>query len=149
MNKGGVVFRQGQESNACMYDIAEGSVAIYTGYGTDQEKLLVTLRAKECFGEMGMLENQPRSATAVVQADDTELEIISESTFGSYLEENPEKVLAIMQHMSHRIRVLTTDYMHACRAVKEMAEAEETGQEKSSWFYDKLKKFSRDIERTV
>lgn len=38
-NKHDGIFNQG-ENAACMYEVHTGSVEIYFGYGTDQEKLL-------------------------------------------------------------------------------------------------------------
>lgn len=146
--KGDVIFRQGDRAE-CMYDICRGTVGIYTGYGTDQENLLVELKAGACFGEMGMIDKYPRSATAVAMEDDTLLQVITEETFSTYFQENPEKVLKIMKQMSGRIRDLTMDYIDACRALAEAEESEKTGKEKSSWFKSHIKKFIDDYDKAM
>lgn len=143
--KGEVIFKEGDYAS-CMYDILCGRVGIYANYGAANEKLLTELTAEQFFGEMGMIECYPRSATAVALDEGTQVKVITSEAFGYYFQESPAKVLMIMQHMSHRIRELTRDYLEACRAVVEATEAEQTGKEKSSWFKERFKKFSRDYE---
>ena len=75
-NKGEIIFRQ-NEFGSCMYDIEKGTVGIYVNYGEDGEKLLAVLDSDDYFGEMGMIESYPRSATAVALEDGTETEVIT------------------------------------------------------------------------
>lgn len=146
--KGEVIFREGDYAS-CMYDILRGRVGIYTNYGTAEEKLLTELELGRFFGEMGMIESYPRSATAVAMEDGTRVRVITAETFGIFFRENPEKVMMIMRNMSHRIRELTKDYLGACRAVVEAAGTAETGREKSGWFKEHFKKFSADFEEAA
>lgn len=146
--KGEVIFRQGTAS-LCMYDIRWGSVGIFADYRAKTERKLATLEAGEFFGEMGMIEGYLRSASAVALENDTQIEIIDPESFESYFKDKPAKVLMIMQHMSQRIRVLTKDYLDACRAVAEVEESEKTGAEKSGWFKENLKKFVDDYQAGV
>ena len=124
-----VIFKQG-ENATCMYEVHIGSVGIYSGYGTDQEKLLTELKSGTFFGEMGLIDQMPRSAAAVVLEDHTEITVISQDNFQNYLKDHPEKVMEIMQHMSGRIRNLTNNYLDACRAVSEALESEKNGKER-------------------
>jgi len=62
--KGEIIFKQGDPAD-CMYDIRWGSVGIYLNYGTSDEKMLAQLRGDDIFGEMGLVDEAPRSATAV------------------------------------------------------------------------------------
>ena len=141
LKKGDIIFKQGELSD-CMYDILWGKVGIYADYGTPAEKLLTTLETEQFFGEMGMIECRLRSATAVALTNDTRLKVITPETFNAYFNANPAKVLVIMQHMSHRLRELTNDYLTACRTVAESVEAEKSGKEKSGGLLENLKKFS-------
>ena len=138
--KGQIIFNEGDNAD-CMYDIRWGSVGIYANYGTKQEKLLTKLSAEEFFGEMGLVDHEPRSATAVALEKDTRVEVINEECFGAFLQESPTKVLVIMQHMSHRLRNLTNDYMDACKTVVEAVETEKKGSKKSEGLLKKMKKF--------
>lgn len=147
--KGEVIFIEGTFENA-MYSLMEGSVGIYANYGKAGEKLLTELKAEDgaTFGEMGLLNSKPRSATAVA-LEDVEAYYITEETFDSYFRELPDAVLLIMWNMSKRIRDLTQDYLDACRAVAESVDAEKTGKEKSGWFQNKVDKFIKDYEEGV
>lgn len=144
--KGEVIFNEGSFEKA-MYDLVKGSVGIYANYGKPEVKLLTTLKAEDgaTFGEMGLLESMPRSATAVA-LEDVQAHYITGETFGGYFCEDPAAVLAIMQNMSKRIRELTQDYLDACRAVTESVDSEKTGKEKSGWFRAKVDKFINDYE---
>ncbi|MBR7150246.1 MAG: cyclic nucleotide-binding domain-containing protein [Oscillospiraceae bacterium] len=144
-NKGEIIFRQ-NEFGSCMYDIEKGTVGIYVNYGEDGEKLLAVLDSDDYFGEMGMIESYPRSATAVALEDGTEAEIITRENFGAYFEEKPEKVLLIMRHMGDRVRALTDGYMEACRAVAEASESVRTGEEKSGWLKEFLHAYKENLK---
>lgn len=146
--KGDLIFKQGEYA-PCMYDICRGKVGITANYGTDSEKTLTELGEGASFGEMGMLEGYPRSATAVALEDGTEVQVITAETFSSYFRNDPEKVYAIMTQMSRRIRKLSDDYLEACRAVAETVEAEKTGAEKSSWLKKNLQKFCDAYKESV
>ncbi len=129
--KGEVIFRQGDPGN-CMYDILWGSVGVYAEYGTPNEKKLAELRPGDFFGEMGLLEQSPRSATVVALENDTQVSVIMESDFRDYFAENPAKVFTIMQTLSQKLRRTTQDYLDVCRTVYETVEGEKKGGEPRS-----------------
>ena len=137
-----IIFQEGDIAD-CMYEVKSGCVNICANYGQSDAKLLVILTAGMIFGEMGLLEQMPRSATAVVMENDTQAEMITAEGFADYFRSNPEKILTVMKHMSSRIRNLTGDYLNACRAVAEYEEAAATGK-KSSWLKEHVKKFLQD-----
>lgn len=152
--KGQIIFKEGDAAN-CMYDIHWGKVGIYANYGTKKEKLLATLNSEAFFGEMGLVDSEPRSATAVVLEKDTKIETITREAFGSYLQACPTRVLMVMQHMSHRLRDLTKEYMEVCGTVAETIKAEDSNKQKDEELQNKMKKFSEiywnsvqgDVER--
>ena len=117
---GTIIFREGDEGN-CMYAIHFGRVGIYTGYGTPQEKMITDLYRNKFFGEMSMIDQEPRSATAVVLDDDTTLETIYPEDLIDLMEKNPPEVNMILNHLSNRLRRLTIDYVNACQKLKEMS----------------------------
>ena len=110
---GTVIFREGETAN-CMYDIHWGKVGIFTGYGTDHQNLLTELTVNQFFGEMGMIEEEPRSATAVALENNTTLEVIYPEDLEELFSKNPAKVEMIIRHLSYRLRRLTDDYMDVC-----------------------------------
>ena len=118
LSNGTVVFKEG-DAAGCMYDIHYGKVGIYTGYGTPEEKKLTNLYTNNFFGEMGMISGEPRSATAVVEEENTVLEIIYPEDLKELMTKNPMKVDMIMQFLSRRLRKLTVDYTDACQKLYE------------------------------
>lgn len=109
-----VIFRE-KDPAACMYAVHWGSVGIYSGYGTDSERLLTKLYADSFFGELGMLCALPRSATAVVLEDHTTLEIIKPDDLANLFRKNPAKITMIMNHLITRLRSLTYEYASVCK----------------------------------
>jgi len=145
--KNAVIFREGDDSD-CMYDIHWGNVGIYADYGKETEKLLVELKSEQFFGEMGMIDNLPRSATAVSLENNTKIQRIAAADFPKYMQEKPAKVIMIMQHLSSRLRKLTEDYMEACRAVSEAENTENAG-DKKAWLKEDLKRFLDDYNEAM
>ena len=135
-----IIFSEGDKAD-CMYDIRVGRVGIYANYGTKEEKLLIELNKDQFFGEMGIIEGYPRSATAVAMGDMTELTVIAKADFEDYCKRNPEKTVLIMKNMSARIRDLTQGYLEACHTIAESIEAEQKGEKKSTSLMNRLKKF--------
>ena len=117
---GTIIFKEGDSGN-CMYDVHFGRVGIYTGYGTPEQKEITVLYPNKFFGEMGMIDNEPRSATAVTLDNDTTIETIYPEDLAALMEQNPVKVNMILMHLSHRLRALTNDYMRVCKELCELA----------------------------
>lgn len=118
-----VIFRQG-DAGDCMYYIGSGTVGIYTDYGTDHEVLLAELTENQFFGEMGLIEKMPRSATAVILENDTVLVRLTEDGLGQMFAEKPALILLALQHLSSRLRHLTKEYVKACQTISKMNDEE-------------------------
>lgn len=116
---GTIIFKKGEFAR-CMYAVYGGSVGIYSDYGTDNQNRLTELFPVSFFGEMGMVADETRSATAVAEADDTYVEIIRPEDLEDLMSESPVKVEMIIKHLSHRLRTLTYDYLTACKEVTEL-----------------------------
>lgn len=117
--KNEVIFRQGDYATE-MYDILEGSVGVYVGYGSEDENQLTVLKQGCFLGEMGLIENYPRSATAVAMEDGTRLQVIDDAEFSEYFKSQPERLLEIMRQISANLRDRTEDYKAACLIRDEM-----------------------------
>ena len=122
-DRGKVIFLEGDVGD-CMYDVYMGKVGVYADYGTDQQRLLKEYFPDNYFGEMGLLDHAPRSATAVALEDNTCVGVITEESFGEFFRKNPARVLMIMQELSQNLRKRTNDYVEVCRAVFNQAEKE-------------------------
>ena len=121
--KSTVIFREG-EIGRCMYAIQSGLVGLYTDYGKHNEKKVAELTADRFFGEMGMLEDEPRSATAIAEEDDTCVEIIRSGDLAELFKKNPFEVDMLLRYLSGRLRKLDQDYTEACKAVYEASGAD-------------------------
>ena len=121
--KGAVIFREG-DASGCMYEVYSGRVGVYAAYGKAEQKLLMEYYPDQSFGEMGLLEKTPRSATAVALEEETSVAVVTEAGFGEYFEQNPSKVLMVMQQMSHNLRRRTDEFIRVCRSIRELSEKE-------------------------
>lgn len=115
---GDVIFRAGDQAD-CMYDINEGSVGIYSDYQTENEKLHVSLRKDDVFGEMGILDDMPRSATAVCLSDCVVL-VVKPENFMAFFQNKPMKILQILMQMCLQLRNLTQIYLKVCKTLDEI-----------------------------
>jgi len=98
---GDYVFREG-ELGTEMYIINEGKVEILNQVG-DEEQVLAILEKGDFFGEMSVLEDLPRAASARA-ATDIRLLQINGSTFDQLLQGNPEIAVRMMRKLSRRLR---------------------------------------------
>ena len=114
-----VIFKDGMYQK-WMYNICEGSVDIYSGYGTSDEKKLITLTKGQSFGEIGMIALMPRTATAVAAEETVVLEQISNEEFEDYLMNHAENIQPIMSSVSRRIRELTDDLAMVTKMTNEV-----------------------------
>ena len=130
-NRGSVIFREG-DPGECMYEIQTGSVGVFRDYGGENETEIAKLFSGKIFGEMGLLEHAPRSATVVVLEDGTVLTKVTEKEFYDYFVDNPVAVLNVMQQMCSRLRKTTRDYVEACHTAFDAVEAEKSGRKSKS-----------------
>ena len=128
--KGQVVFNEGTWEMT-MFSITSGKIGIYANYGTGKEQLLTELEKGKFFGEMGLIEARPRSATAVA-LEDSELELIDSDNVSDYFRNDPEKIVDILKNMTNRLRRLSADYVDACNTICDYLDTEKS-QKKSFW----------------
>ena len=143
-NENCVIFEEGTFEKA-MYNVIRGKVGIYTGYRTDNEKLIAEIGPGELFGEMGVLEIYPRSATAVVLEKDTQVAEIKDNDLSEYLSDKPDKLLMILKLLSKRTRETNEKYLEVCRVVYESDQAEKKGEERSSKLNAELERIDREF----
>jgi len=98
---GTVVFRD-REPGQEMYIIQSGKVKISKKIGS-LEKTLAVLPTGEFFGEMSILNNRPRSATATV-VEDAQLLVIDPKTFETMIRNNAEIAIRIIRKLSARLQ---------------------------------------------
>jgi CRP/FNR family cyclic AMP-dependent transcriptional regulator len=99
--KGTTLFREGDTKGKEMYIIHSGKVKISREVG-DQEAVLAYLGQGEFFGEMAILNNKPRSATAVI-LEDSKLLVIDPKTFETMIKNNAEVAFRMIKKLADRI----------------------------------------------
>jgi len=98
---GEMVFREG-ELGTEMYIVHEGRVEISKEVAGEPKPLAV-LEKGDFFGEMAILEDLPRAASARALVD-SKLLMINGSTFDQMLRTNPEIAVRMMRKLSGRLR---------------------------------------------
>ena len=98
---GEYIFREG-ESAAYAYVIKSGAVEI-TKHSTAGEQVLAELTAPTIFGEMALIDGNPRSAGARANVNTVVSEVTAEA-FVKYLKQNPETAVQIMKNISQNLR---------------------------------------------
>lgn len=105
--KGVVLFREG-EPGQDMYIVVRGMIKIFRG-----NRVIDIVKPGDYFGEMAIIENQPRSAS-VAALEDSVLLQVPLAVFHEYFSRQPKSLVAMMQTLSQRIRrdleVLGHDY---------------------------------------
>jgi CRP-like cAMP-binding protein len=98
---GEYIFREGDLGTE-MYIIAEGKVEILNQMN-GKEVVIAVLEKGDFFGEMSILEDMPRAASARALSA-TKLVQINGSTFDQMLRDNPEVAVRVMRKLSRRLR---------------------------------------------
>ncbi len=80
---GDVVFKENTRGDK-MYIILTGNVKISKNLGNKKEEVLTVLGPGACFGEMGVINQSPRSAAATVDGGDAVLLVINENLLSQH-----------------------------------------------------------------
>jgi CRP/FNR family transcriptional regulator, cyclic AMP receptor protein len=98
--KGTVLFREG-ETGKEMFVLQAGRVVI-TKTVRDTDKTLAVLGPGEFFGEMALISNKPRNATAVVE-EASRLLVIDPKTFEGMIRGNSEIAVRMIKKLAERL----------------------------------------------
>ena len=101
---GAVIVREGDTSMS-FYVVLSGLVRVERSDGHDGRIVVRTLGPAGYFGEMGLLDDLPRSAT-VIAAEPTECALLAKWDFTNELRDDPEIALALLPVLTERIREL-------------------------------------------
>jgi len=101
---GQVIFHLG-DPGGLLYIITEGKVKISNSTPDGQEALLAILGTGDFFGELALLDDSPRSATAEA-IEPTETLTLHREEFIRFLGDNPDFAYHVMHTLAKRIRHL-------------------------------------------
>ena len=96
---GEVIFSQGDTGDE-MFIVRSGQVEVRVGH-----KVIATINEDEAFGEMALVDDRPRSATAVA-ATATELVPLSRNRFLFMVQQAPDFALTMLQVFAQRLRAM-------------------------------------------
>lgn len=119
--RGEAIFHQGSPGNV-LYIIVTGQVRIYTISEAGQELSVTIFRAGDFFGELALLDGQPRSASAVAMGRTSAL-LLHRSAFLHAVHDYPPIAVAILEAMAQRLRQSTShaDLLGTSSAIQRVA----------------------------
>lgn len=94
---GDTLFKQGDPSD-CMYYLEAGRIEI-----TNATRVLEVIEGEGVFGEMGLVNGKPRSATAKALTD-SEIVVLNQGDFYFLIQHSPMFAIEVMQTLSERVR---------------------------------------------
>jgi CRP/FNR family cyclic AMP-dependent transcriptional regulator len=100
--RGEVIFHQDDPGSA-MHIIKSGQVKITTTSAEGEEAILAILTGDDFFGELSLLDEEPRSANAVAM-EATETLILHRRDFMDTLEQHPRMAGGILSALAQRLR---------------------------------------------
>jgi CRP-like cAMP-binding protein len=101
---GSIVVRAGDTSMS-FYVVLSGRVRVELEGGRNERLIVRDLGPGGFFGEMGLIDDQPRSAT-VVATEPTRCALLAKWDFRNELREDPDIALALLSILCQRIREL-------------------------------------------
>jgi len=103
--KNSILISEGDRSST-LYFILSGRVKVYVSDDNGREFILNTLDAGDYFGELGILDDENRTAT-VMALEPVSFKILQKKDFDSLRKEFPEIDQALILNLVRRVRQLT------------------------------------------
>lgn len=100
--RGAPIMSAGEETDS-LYVVISGRLKVMMSDDEGREVILAMLGPSEFFGEMGLLDDSPRSAT-VVTVEPCELLILAKKDFKRCLFENFDMAMTVMRGLVKRLR---------------------------------------------
>ena len=105
MREGQILFREGTQSDF-IFVVEKGEFEVSRRNADGRVEVLDVLRQDDIFGELGVIENLPRSAT-VRALQDGVVTIISKEEMLSTARKNPKALMFILKTLAQRVRMAT------------------------------------------
>lgn len=103
--KSETIFEEGSTGNE-MYLIHSGKVLLSVKRGKSEQAKLAVLNPGDFFGEMALVDDCCRSATASALEDNTQLIALDKSKFLYTVQQQPSFALSVMHTLCQRLRDL-------------------------------------------
>jgi len=103
--KGQLIFYQGDPAEA-LFVVVEGRVKVVVTSEEGDEMLLVTLEAVDVFGELALIDGEPRSASCET-LETTRVLVLTRATFLETLHDTPAMMESLLRSLGAVLRRLT------------------------------------------
>ncbi|MCB1744347.1 MAG: cyclic nucleotide-binding domain-containing protein [Gammaproteobacteria bacterium] len=103
------VFSQGERGRHA-FVVESGGISIRCATPTGSEMTLTHLQRGDMFGELALLDNKPRSASAIAEAD-TELVSLDRESFSRQISEKPDIAMGLLRLLAGRLRQMDELFM--------------------------------------
>lgn len=100
--RGTVIFHQGDPGSS-LHVIAAGRVKVFVPSDTGGDLVLAVLGRREFFGDLALIDSQPRSASAVA-LEDTETYTLDQRDFFPFLLAHPQAAISLAVVLAARLR---------------------------------------------
>lgn len=100
------IIQEGTLSD-CAYIIGEGRVEGSKKLPNGDKQIIGVLNKNEIFGEMGLIDGFPRSAS-VIALEDCSISIITQDSFNNLAQHKPEALMPILKVLAKRLRSTLT-----------------------------------------
>ena len=100
------IIQEGTLSD-CAYIICEGRVEVSKKLPNGDKQIIGVLNKNEIFGEMGLIDGFPRSAS-VIALEDCSISIITQDSFNNLAQHKPEALMPILKVLAKRLRSTLT-----------------------------------------
>ena len=144
-----------EEPGDALYIIASGRAKAVLLGESGREIILYLFRPGDFFGEMSLLDNEPRSAT-VQACEETTVLVLKREAFHRHIREYPQTALSILKEMSGRLRradeiigslALLDVYGRVARMLRELADKD--GVEHEEGIFIKERPTQQDIAAMI
>jgi CRP/FNR family cyclic AMP-dependent transcriptional regulator len=101
--RGTIIFHK-DDPGSLLYGILKGAVSIALPSSDGKDLVLSILCAGDFFGELSLIDGEPRSATATAVEDDTQTLILPRDDFLDLVRRQPQIAIHIMELLCRRLR---------------------------------------------
>lgn len=108
---GSVLFREGDPGD-CVFFIMSGQVRVSKTLNDGSEKELALLGDGDIVGEMGVLDERPRTAT-VTAVENTEVMQVDKDNFLASMEQQPKLAIDFLKLLAGRIHQMNEKFKDA------------------------------------
>ena len=118
-----------------LFIVQNGSVEIYLDLDKNQKRKIAEFDQGDFFGDMALLDETPRSASAIA-AENTRLAVIFKPDLDEFIDRHPVQGVSILRGLSQiiasRLRILNKDYTELFNIVHNNSGEQEDGTDKEN-----------------